>query len=223
MSAIDFIQSDIKRSRPTFKLMIAASAVLSILCAGIGLGARADFIDAFEILNLWPAFLILVGIAIFPWIYISQKINNNIKVALLTGLLALMMVVSLSQPQTENSLAKFRPYLSFWPETFHCLALGLLSSLFASFILTVLIFRFLPLPNKKWQVICAVVSGVCGLATLTFHCMGPLWSHIIIAHWGQAVLIFPVAYFQQRFFFSVRIKNSLGQISEIKNIAKIGD
>jgi hypothetical protein len=221
MKAINFIEADLGRSNQSLSRLMIPSIILAFLAIGIGLGARGDFIEAFDIKNFLPATLMLVIVASLPWLYATQLISKKRKWVLFFMLSAVALIISLIQPQTPVSLHKFEMPERFWPENFHCLALGIVVSFIASLVLSVFTFLILPAPNRKWQRACSWIAGLCGLSALTFHCMGSLWSHTVIAHWGQAVLIFPFAYFQQRLLFRFQMKRILGQTQHLQNLEKI--
>jgi hypothetical protein len=206
MKTIDFIESDIGRTRPRRPVLGALSAALALAMIAMGLGLRRDLQGAFTWGNTLPPLLILVAAALFPWIYVSRATATQKRWAL-QGLLTLALGLSLLQPQTPASLLKFQEPGRFWPENFHCLTLGVLASACASVILTAGTFWWLPLPNRRWQLACAGVSGICGVAALTLHCMGPLLSHVVISHWGQIFIIFPFAYGLQRALFRWRLRH----------------
>lgn len=223
MRAIEFIESDIKRTKVAGLRLVLISVSLVLVPIGIGFGTRDGFAEAFNLGNLWPPALMLLILSVFPWIYVSHNMPGRSKWLLLGTLLAIVLLLSLGQPQTPISLDKFSSPEKFWPEALHCLFLGIIGSFIASTVLIVFLLKFLPTPNRNWQRVCALVAGICGLATLTFHCMGSLVSHTLVAHWGQALLIFPIAFLQQRLLFKNQINKVFGKNTKLKQLEKMAD
>jgi len=222
MKATDFIYKDLEKSQGAEKVILSLSIILSLAMTALGLGFRRDFVEAFTLHNLFPPLLMFVTIGASLWAYAKSEKPWSWKIKAILIFSALALGLSLVQPETPISLSKFQNSNRFWPETFHCLALGLFCSFIASIILTLIVFKFLPTPNQRQQMLCAMISGLCGLTALTLHCMGPLLSHTFIAHWGQAALIFPIAYFEQKACFAIVIKKTLYQNKSLKNISKLG-
>ena len=222
MKAIDFIESDIGPARPGFKRLGAISITLVLATMSVGLGLRRDLQGAFTWGNTLPPLGILSAIALFPWIYVSRLPLAHKRRALL-ALTVLILGLSLLQPQTPASLQKFQDPARFWPENFHCLALGVLASAGASVLLTAATFWWLPMPNRPWQLACAGAAGLCGVAALTLHCMGPIWGHVVIAHWGQIFIIFPIAYGLQRALFKLRLARFLPKGRSLQNLDSLDD
>lgn len=195
MKAIDFIVDDVVKSRRARTTTIGMGFMLTLISAGIGLGARGDFVEALRWSNLIPAAAMLGGIITLP---LLRNGNWDRKRVGILVLILIFAVLSFIQPQTSASLAKFADPEDFWPENFHCLVLGWIVSFICSTVISALTATALPSPNFRWQLVFAALSGMCGVSALTFHCMGPLASHTLLAHWGQSLLVFPVALAQFR-------------------------
>lgn len=194
-----------------------------VLAALVGLGARGDFEETWTLVNLAPAAGMALAVLLVPWIYVTRALAPSRKVGLLAVFAVLILLASTLQPQTEVSLRKFQPAGSFWPENLHCLLIGLLASGLASLWLDLAFYKWLPTPNQRWQGIASLTAGATGLLALTLHCMGPLWSHIAVSHWGQALVLFPVAALQQRWLFRRRMNQVVGGRSALKSIEKLGE
>jgi hypothetical protein len=214
MKAIDFIQADLQR-QASGRGRILIPAILAAAMAAIGLGLRRDFLETFSMPNLVPAALILVAL--------GALYSLGRKPLVAGSAIAIALGLSLVQPQTSISLAKFAPPASFWPETLHCLALGVASSLVASLLLAALTTRLRPAPDRRAQLLCATVASLAGLAALSFHCMGPLVGHTLIAHWGQGLVVFPVAYAVTRAVFARQMKRAIGSDRHVRDLARLGD
>ena len=222
MRAIDFIEADVKRVEKGAVRAVAIGLSLGVLSVGLGLWAREDFREVFTLQNLLPPALMLIGLTAGLAVYL-QKAPWARKLVWLCVILVGVLALSLVQPQTEVSLSKFQDPARFWPENLHCLLVGAGVSLVTSILLSVLMLRFLPSPNRRWQTVLSFLPGVCGLVALTVHCMGALVSHTLIAHWGQVLLIFPFAYAQQRVLFKIQMKKALsGHLGSLKNVGDLG-
>ncbi len=221
MKAVDFIAADTARAAKGRSLAIGLG--LAVLSAGLGLWLRGDFVEVFTLRNLLPAALMLVALVASFALY-SRNVPWAKKRLYFGALLAGILAVSLVQPQTPVSLSKFQDPERFWPENLHCLGIGVGVSSLISLLLSWLAWKSLPLPNRRWQRIFALLPGLGGLLALTLHCMGPLFSHTLIAHWGQVAIVLPLAYLQQRLLFRRQMEKVLGGSSKsLKRIADLDD
>jgi hypothetical protein len=147
----------------------------------------------------------------------SEKLRVRASLILMTTAL----ILSLTQPHTETSLMKFTPQASFWPEAAHCIGVGFLASALASLIIGFGAFFFWPSPNRRWRIVLAGLASLSGVAALTLHCMGPLYSHTFVAHWGQAILFFPLSFLLQSILFRIAIQPILSDRTNIKNLSRL--
>jgi hypothetical protein len=162
-----------------------------------------------------------LAIVTIPLIYGTSRLRSKTKLLLLTVLTAFILALSLGQPHTDASLQKFQPLESFWPETLHCFSLGILGSAVASIILAFVILRFFPAPNRFWRIAFSGVASLCGLTLLTYHCMGPLYSHIFLGHWAQGLLLLPFSYFLQRKLFLGRVRPVLAHRGSLNKLTRL--
>lgn len=217
MKAFEFIKQDQKRFNPTPLLVWGGALIITVLSATLGLILRRDLVEAFALSNLLPGAVVLTPLLLSFWLYTENKISYSKKRLFFLGLLILSVFVSFLQPQTTVSLVKFSDSSHFWPETAYCFSLGMVLSLIGAFLILTLIWRFFPVPSHPKQIALSVLCGVFGVAGLTFHCMGALKTHILYAHWGQALFIGSCVYWVQRMCFSRKIQKSL----ELKNNEQI--
>lgn len=223
MNALDFIQADLQKATARPRAWRPVALALAAIAAGLGLGARRDWVDVLRAPNLLPALSMLLALALVPRLYLRRPRGWQAGRVLLLAATT-VLALSLVQPQTGASLAKFASPERFWPESLHCLVLGLCGSGLASGVLAVAFGRWLPVPDRRWRLGVAGLSGLVGVCALTFHCMGPLRGHIVLSHWGQAVIVFPVAWLAQEAAFRRRMKGVLGaSASRLRDLGGLSD
>ncbi len=217
MNAIEFIEKDVARARQGNAQRLGWPVLFGLLPVALGLGARRDLIEVSLAQNLIPGLLVVLSIGGFVWAFArgSRKKSGVAVLFVIAG------IASFGQPYTEFSVSKFQDPARFWPENLHCFLLGAaIGGLMTVLLSAVLALRF-PSPNRIWQYGIAFASGLTGVAALTFHCMGAWKSHILIAHWGQALLIGVLSFAFQRLLFLSRIRSALGSASSLRDLSSI--
>lgn len=222
MTAIDFIKKDIVKPRPKLLSLIAIAASITLTAGGLGLILRKDFVEAFNTTNILPGCTVLLPIFIFYFLYADRKYSHKTKWLVYGVLFSLGVVASFSQPQTVVSLGKFHSPERFWSETLYCFSLGLVLGGMGTILISTLAWKFFPVPNQLRQFSIAAVSALFGVAGLTFHCMGALKTHILIGHWGEALLIFIFSLLVQRLLFVRKVKSALSLTHSTKGLYKVG-
>lgn len=220
MKAMDFIAKDIAKARPRPWLGVLVALAAGALMAAYGLGLRGDFEEVVSPANLVPPLAMTAALAVLLATYLSPGTWKR-KAPWLGFSIWGFAVLSFVQPQTPVSLRKFLPPESFWPEALHCFALGTGASLLACAALGLLFWKAWPLPNRRWQRLLALVPGLCGIIALTYHCMGPLWSHVAVAHWGQALLILIPSYALMRAIFRRQTAGLVGTGTGLRDLDEI--
>jgi hypothetical protein len=226
MRAIDFIVQDAGRAAPSPVRNVLLGLGLALVAAGLGLGMRRDFVEAFTPGNLWPPLLVAAALAAFPALYAKRfadlrRPGRRLSAALF-AVVVVLLAASLLQPQTRESLRKFVRPERFWFENLHCLKLGVLTGAVVAALLAVATQRWLPMPNRRWRLVLATVAGLAGLGALGFHCMGALRSHVVIAHWGQGLIAMPIAYATQSWLFRRRMRTIVGKDGGLRWLGRLG-
>ncbi len=212
MKAIQFIKKDLSSKRD-IQFLLRQSLILGALPVGLGLGLRKDWGEAFVMSNLVPGFVVMLPVLFFLFVYSEVRIQLRTRLYFLGVLFVLSFLFSFMQPQTEVSLAKFETVLRFWPETRYCFFLGLGIGVVGISVINFVVWKFLPLPNRIWQVGLSATCSLFAVTGLSFHCMGALKMHVLIGHWGEALVLFATSMLVQRLLFLKKMNFS----SSIRN------
>jgi hypothetical protein len=206
--ALDFIEQDIGKVRGQGWRAALLAAVVLAFSVGLALAVRPDLedLDAFYVAQSAVLGLVLFGVIAF---YLPQTLPPRRRAwiwrAGVLASLALSLVHEGLHGFSENA-----SLVRFWRDVGHCFSLGLFTGLISGTILTFGVFRFLPLPGRRWQLGIAAAAALAGLMMLNLECPSPVASHIVFGHWAQGLLVTVVIVQWQSALFRHKMRRLVG-------------
>lgn len=207
--AIDFIAADAAKAKgQTGKAGLVAAVTLALVFV-LAIALRPDVEDVGVFYATQSAVLGGIFFA-FLWLHLAQRIATDRRRWVLRGTVLLALLVSLAHEglhpfSTQTSLVRF------WKETGGCFSKGVVVGVGAGALLTLAAFRFLPVPDRRWQFGIATAASLAGLVMLNLNCPSTVATHIVLAHWAQGIVVTAVISSAQAALFRFKLRQVLGQ------------
>jgi hypothetical protein len=217
---IRFIEEDSAKGQMRGRGLCGVALILGILVTTLGLGFRIDYHGAWSLATLLPCIPMALIVFAFPWI---ANATRRVKLSLFLVLAFLSLAFSLMLPDLSESITSFSSSSEFTKAAVKCLLFGGLSSGIFAAILLVLFSLVFPTPTRLTRILASATAGLGGMIVLGLHCSANERMHIVVAHWGQGILIYPFAYATFSALFKRKMKNVLGaESSTVGDWSRLG-
>ncbi len=206
---IDFIATDIGKAQGQSARAALVAAVVVGFSVALALGVRPDLedLDTFYVVQSS-----LLGAVLFVFIslYLSSRLSPTQRTLLwriAVGIgLALSLVHVGAHPFTSHG-----SLVRFWTDAGACISKGVFTGLVSGTVLTFAVFRFLPVPDRRWQLGIAAAASLSGVVMLNLHCPSTVLAHIVFGHWTHGILVTAVISYWQAALFRHKLKQVVGQ------------
>jgi hypothetical protein len=219
--ALDFIEQDIGKTKGQGLKALGLGLLVLAFSAGSSLALRPDFedLDAFYVTQCAILGAVLVS---FIALYLSPSLSEKQKRFLWQGAVISSLVLSLAH-EGLHGFSRNASLVRFWKDAAFCFTQGVIVGLISGTILTLGAFRFLPMPDRRWQLGLAAASALGGLTALNLGCPSAVATHIVIGHWAQGLLVTAIVVRWQAALFKREMRRVLGAGAESGAVDVLSD